>query len=329
MSERSKDTICVVQVCPGEADDPKSMPFVRRQAESLRCEGVDVHEVFIEDRQSLTGLRDGVRAIRAAVREHSPNIVHAQYGTVTGLATLLAAPSRYMITFRGSDLNRDATSSPIKMSAKVFMSQLAALGARRIVTVSAQLQSRLWWRRKGVTVIPSGVNLERFRPMERSAARAHLGWHHDHPVILFNAARNAINKRLDLAEETLERVRREMPSTEMFVMRGDVEPGTVPYLMNACDVLLMLSDNEGSPNVVKEGMACNLPVVSFAVGDVESWLSELPQSRVVARDVGAVAQAALVILRSRQRCSGRARADAFSGAASARKLVQVYREVLA
>ena len=42
--------------------------------------------------------------------------------------------------------------------------------------------------------------------------------------------------------------------------------------MNACDALLFVSMYEGSPNIVKEALACNLPIVSVAVGDVAERL---------------------------------------------------------
>lgn len=57
------------------------------------------------------------------------------------------------------------------------------------------------------------------------------------------------------------------------ILAGAVAPDQVSLYLNAADVLALCSVKEGSPTVVKEALACGLPVVSTDVGDVRDVLS--------------------------------------------------------
>src|SRR5207248_489562 len=71
----------------------------------------------------------------------------------------------------------------------------------------------------------------------------------------------------------------------LIMLDGSVLPELIPSYLNAADCLALASLREGSPNVVKESLACNLPVVATDVGDVAERLEQVRPSRVVTRDV--------------------------------------------
>ena len=62
-------------------------------------------------------------------------------------------------------------------------------------------------------------------------------------------------------------LRREGVPAVLRVMQG-VAYADVPTWINASDVLLLTSLLEGSPTIVKEALACNVPIVSTPAGDV-------------------------------------------------------------
>ena len=102
---------------------------------------------------------------RRVIRTFRPQVIHAHYGTVTAMfAALGAGRIPLVITYRGSDLNRLPSARGLRPAAGRLLSQIAALRAARIVCVSRQLKNLLWWRRARVTVLPSGVDPEVFRP---------------------------------------------------------------------------------------------------------------------------------------------------------------------
>ncbi|HLX44098.1 MAG TPA: glycosyltransferase, partial [Bryobacteraceae bacterium] len=72
---------------------------------------------------------------------------------------------------------------------------------------------------------------------------------------------------------------------------GSVPPGSIPALMNAADCLLVTSDFEGSPAVVQEALASNLPIVSVDVGDVRERIERVSNTRLVSRDPESIARA--------------------------------------
>ena len=308
------------------------MIFARRQASSLRDLGVQVTLFNLRSRTSpILMAREWVR-FRHCLRRADPDVVHAQFGTVTALFAALAAPRRpLVITYRGSDLNLAPPSAPfaekVRSLAGHLFSQLAALSADSIVCVSRPLRRRLWWRRGRVAVLPSGVDAELFRPEPQARARQRLGWSEGARVILFNAGHGARVKRLDLARASAALAGAVIPRLRLEVLDGHTPPDNIPVLMNAADCLLLTSDTEGSPTVVQEALACNLPVVSVDVGDTAERLRGVHGTRIAARDPRDIARAVVELMATPRRSDGRSKIGEFSAHRVARELHGIYREL--
>jgi teichuronic acid biosynthesis glycosyltransferase TuaC len=322
----------VLFVVPGDGRG-SSMIFVRRQAESVTREGVEVRSFYLGSRTSLWALVREFFRFRAELARFDPAVIHAHYGTVTAMFAALACGGRPLIvTYRGSDLNRSLTSHGMRSWWGRLLSQLAALRAARIVCVSQDLRERLWWRRNRVTVLPTGVDCEIFRPEDREAARRRLGlketgWRESARVILFNAGYDRRNKRLDLAERAVAMARDKLPDLRLEILNGEVDPSRVPELMNGSDCLLLTSDREGSPTVVQEALACGLPVVSVDVGDVAARLAGVTNTCIVPRDAAAIAHALVELTTLPLRTNGPASVDDFSSRRIAQRLCCLYGEV--
>lgn len=323
------EVLRVLFVIPGVTAG-HSMVFARRQAAALVAQGFRVEMFDLCSRTSLRAVWDEFRRFRRVVQAFRPQVIHAQYGTVTAMfAAMGAGKIPLMITYRGSDLNRSPTERGPRPVAARLLSQLAALRAAHIVCVSSQLMNRLWWRRARAVVLPTGVDPEVFRPEPQKALRIELRWPEEERVVLFNAGHDARNKRLDLATSAVEEARRWAPSIRLEVLDGNVEPGRMPALMNAANCLLVTSDAEGSPTVVQEALATNLPVVSVDVGDIRERLDGVRCSRVTRRDPQALGRALAEVLNPPQRSDGRASIGAFSSTRIARELGRLYREIVA
>jgi glycosyltransferase involved in cell wall biosynthesis len=317
----------ILTVMPGTGEG-SSFIFARQQVESLRAIGLDIEVVFFDSRLSLRGILRNCNNIRAAIRRFSPDLIHVHYGTVTAFATALSTASPLVITFHGSDLKPEVGVGRLRTYLGALLSQIAALFAGGLVCVTSELKSRLWWRRSICEVIPIGVNLDLFRPITKEVARQELGWDPRDSVVLFNAGESPIRKGLDLAEAAMRQVRSIAGSIRFEVMRGDVLPQRVPLLMNAADCLLVTSRSEGSPGVVKEALACNLPIVSVDVGDVAERLRGVSPSFIVGRDPKQIARALSEVLSSKNRSDGRERVAELSEIRVAERVRSVYNSIL-
>jgi glycosyltransferase involved in cell wall biosynthesis len=146
-------------------------------------------------------------------------------------------------------------------------------------------------------------------------------------MVLFNAGQEPARKGLIMAQEAMKIVRAQLPRAQLFVA-SDVQPDAMPFYYRAADVLLSASLREGSPNVVKEALACNLPVVSTPVGDVEERLVGVKPSFVVPRNAQAIADALVQILRDRKRSNGRENVMHLCQDQVAQRVLAVYKSVL-
>jgi glycosyltransferase involved in cell wall biosynthesis len=134
-------------------------------------------------------------------------------------------------------------------------------------------------------------------------------------------------KRFDIAQDVVKCLQASGMDVEFVVASN--EPYTkIPLYMSACDVLLLPSQYEGSPQVVKEAMACNLPVVSAEVGDVPDILAGVDSCYVCHRDPENMAEKVKLILEQPRRTNGREKAQRYELSLIAKRIIQVYRETL-
>jgi glycosyltransferase involved in cell wall biosynthesis len=311
---------------PTEAE-PMRARFIVRQVEALRAAGVNV-DVF-PFRGGGNPLRYARLSgeVRARIRGARYDLVHAQFGQ----SALLAIPKLLplVVTYRGSDL--EGIVGPDRrytMQGKILSaaSRMVARLADEIILVSDSLTRFV--SRRDYTIIPSGIDLDAFSPMPRQEARRALGMDEQKFTILFAANPKEPIKQFWLAEEAVAIVRASLPGATLVVASGE-RFERIPLYMNACDALLLTSAHEGSPNVVKEALACNLPVVATRVGDVAQRLASIEGCHVCDQgDANALAAALLAVHTRNGRVDSRSSVLELDEANIARRVIEVYERAL-
>jgi len=320
----------VTAMWPNE-ERPWHGTFVKSQAESLERQGVDVDVLTIRGYAGRTAYARAAASLAALNARPSHDLVHAHYGHA-GVAARALLRRPLVVSYCGDDLlgtrTRDGDlTARSRLEAAVF-SRLAHVAAATI-TKSAEMAAALPENvRARNHVIPNGVDLERFKPVPRDMARERLGWSREGRVLLFLANPDVATKNYSLAAAVAARVAVRHPDVELRVGWGH-PPEDVPLLLSASNVLLFTSQSEGSPNVVKEAMAAELPVVSTQVGDVEERVRGVAGCFVRPPAVEELAGAVLSALEYDRAPEARAAVAALSIDAVATRIRGVYTAVLA
>jgi len=285
--------------------------FVISQAESLRCVGWKVVFGLVDDRTSLRGILRNIRRLRREIAQHEPLVIHAQYGSVTvAVANVIKADVPLVVSFCGDDL-LGTPAAGLYWRVRGQIARLIGLwgsrGALAVIVKSRNLlQSLPANMRNKASVLPNGVDTAWFTPMSRELCRASLGWQAGGKIVLFNASRNEDQHRKNpaLAHKAVHFLSRSVPDVSL-AMLSNASRDQVRLMLNAADCLLVTSLHEGSPNIVKEAMACNLPVVSVPCGDVAERLKHVYPGSISAYDAGALAEAMQKVFAADSRSNGR------------------------
>ncbi len=306
---------------------PERAPFISQQVKFIRQAGVEVVVFSFRGKQNPFNYLIAWLKLRQCYRISEFDVVHAQFGQ----SGLLAFPAtgRLVVTFHGSDLHgfprRDGHYT---MSGGVlrFLSRFVASRAKRVIVVSEHLKGYLP-PQTHVEVIPCGVDFDLFKPMARHDARKKLSLPMDKHFVLFAANPNNPIKRHHLAKEAVGILQKQFDVS--LVTISDVSHGLVPLYMNACDALVVTSAHEGSPMVVKEALACNLPVVSVDVGDVHQRIAEIEGCLLCKDGSSAVIADRLArVLNRGGRIEGRDAVRGMEIKIITRKIIEVYRSLL-
>lgn len=245
--------------------------FIKEQIESLINKNVECETVFINAKKN--GILEYFRSrsvIKKKIKEFQPNILHAHH-EFSLIPLIFVRFKQPLILSLLGDIEKRSFINKLIYKA-------LSLKADKII-----FKNRLP-KGKKYCYLPNGVNTELFRPIDQNYSKEKLGLNLNKKYVLFVSA-SKVNpiKRYDKFSAIVSKLNEQFGNFEELLMTN-VSREETPYYFNACEFLLLTSDHEGSPNAVKEALACNKPIVSTDVGNVKQMLEKSTSSFVSARN---------------------------------------------
>ena len=331
LRDSDPDVLVVTNAWP-HAEDPSYGIFVQRQVESLRNVGVRVDVMFV--RGYLSKLAYAVAAVSLAKLSRSGHppyqLVHS-HGGETVLSAIAYRRVPVLASYFGSDLlgvPKADGSFPVSSRIRRTVQRESAKLVSHSITKSHEMHLALPRScRSRDEVVPNGVDDSIFVPMPRDYARRLLGWDADATIALFGGDPRNPGKRFWLADAACKAASGRVSDLQIKTL-SRVDPADVPLMMSAADCLVFTSVTEGSPNVVKEALMCDLPVIATPAGDVSELLQGVSPSWVCEASVGVIADALTECLSAPKRSNGRSESSHLTTSAIAERVLSVYEGVL-
>ena len=246
------------------------LPFVLEQGQSLRQLGMTIDYMAVRGNYILA-----IRKLKRKIRAFQPDIIHAHYG-LSAITAELQSLVPVLTTFHnGETLNKYVN----------FLTSLFSLRAKHVIYVAQHIHDLVYFKAKKYSIIPCGVNMDDCHVIEQRIARQQLGFEDEVKYILFGGGFDNLRKNYAILRNAVERIEQ----APWVAVEGGERCGHIVCLemkglsraecvlrMNACDLFALPSHSEGSPQALKEAMACNCPIVATDMADVRHLLGDLP-----------------------------------------------------
>lgn len=286
--------------------------FVSDQRMALQKEGLDVDLLPIPGK----GILDYIRFIKKLNQylKNNPDIdlVHAHNG-LTGFFTNLQRKKPTIVTYHGTDINNKITR---------FFSIISTKLATWNIFISDNLRKKTNTN-SAYSIIPCGVDTALFKPIDKQEARRYFGFSEDEKLILFAGNFRNTVKNYPLAKHVVDQIG---SSVRLIELKGLLR-NEVSIMMNAVDMVLLTSFSEGSPQFIKEAMACNCPIVATNVGDIALRIDNVSNCYVTSFDETEIKNQVLKVLSTvENRTNGRETiiSQGLDNKEIAQKLIQIY-----
>lgn len=260
------------------------LPFVVEQGAALRQLGNQVDCFLVQGKGLLSYFRQ-VGPLKEKIREFRPDVVHGHYG-LSGITTVLACKElpktirpKCVVTFHNGET--------LGWKQNLLSSSFSLL-ADYVIYVAQHIRELSYFKAKRYAIMPCGVNLEELPIIPYEEARQQLAFAHQTKYILFGGTFDNKRKNVQLLFDALNLMSdkpcftAEHPSgvikngvsVEVLEMRG-LSREECTLRMCACDLFALPTHSEGSPQALKEAMACNCPIVATDVADIKELLGDI------------------------------------------------------
>ena len=264
----------VLFVFSGNSKQFPISPFTQSQADSLRDRGIEVDYFPIVGKGGLNYLKN-VRPLRRHLKTQRYDLIHAHY-SLCGWVAVLAALGRMpvVVSLMGDDAQGTFSGNnkvDFKSRYLILLTRLLQPFVQAIISKSANLMGPVW-RKSIAHIIPNGVRLDQFK-LYPEGCREALGLEKQKKYVLFLGNPADSNKNFALVASAAQLLNR--PDVQVLNPYPVTHDQVVQYL-NSVDVFVLCSFGEGSPNVVKEAMCCNCPMVVTPAGDAAWVVADTP-----------------------------------------------------
>jgi len=303
-------------------------PIVKNQGESLKQNGIDL-DYFTIKGKGINGYLKNIPILKKYLKAHHYDIIHAHYSFCGWVTKLTLTKIPVIVSLMGSDTYGNVNID----GERKFYSYINILSAKllqpfvkKMIVKSKNLESYTYLKNK-VKIIPNGVDIIKFKPIEKNICREKLNIDINYKIILFLGNPSDPRKNYNLLKKAINIIK---DVNVKIIKPYPVDNKDIVYFMNAADVLVMTSYLEGSPNVIKEAMACNLPIVSTDVGDVKEIIGDTEGCFICSYDHKDVADKIKMALDYGKRTNGREQIIklGLDSDSIAKKIIKVYEEVV-
>lgn len=265
----------ILFVCSGNSAFGIS-PITKNQGISINRPDVEVYYFPIIGKGVLNYIKN-IFLLKQHLSNNKYDIIHAHY-SLTAFVAALAHAKPLVVSLMGSDVQGSYLSI---LCIKIFHT----FSWKHTIVKSTRMRNSLGF--KNISVIPNGVHTDTFYSMGKRDCQKQLRWDYKKKNILFAANPSRPEKNYALAKQAFSILNKGNIALHFL---NDVSPEQMPLWMNSADVVLLVSLWEGSPNVIKEAMACNRPIVSMDVGDLRWLLDGTPGCYIASFDPEDVAE---------------------------------------
>ena len=251
--------------------------FVSEQVLALRERDVEVDVLFVNGRKNRLNYLWGPLRLWKMMLSKKYDLIHAHY-VFAGVIGRCQLTTPLVQSFHGAG-EMEGWQGWLCKRLSAFVDGATVTSKRHHADLGME----------AARVVPCGADMELFRPMPKDECRRRLGLSMDDKLPLFAGAQRP-EKRVPLIKDSVALVTQDDPRVRLLLASG-IPHDEIPIWMNAADCLVLASDWEGSPVVIKEAMACNLPVVTVDVGDTAEviegvegcWLAEQTAADLAAK----------------------------------------------
>lgn len=319
----------VLFVCSGNSKSFDIAPFIKAQGVSLEEAGVDI-EYFPIIGKGLRGYLKAGMQLRRHLKHNQYDLIHAHF-SLSGWSAVLGAAGQtpVILSLMGDDAQGDYIGvNKIRFSSRFFIlsSILIQPFVKAIISKSQNLEKYVYQKHKSY-IIPNGIDVDTFRP-NPYGYRKELGLEESKKLVLFLGSQDRIGKNYPLAQKAVAHLN--LPDVEL-INPFPIPHDAIPKYLNSADVLVVPSFMEGSPNVIKEAMACNCPIVATDVGDIKWVMGDTEGCFIASFEVEDFAEkirSALDFAAMKGRTNGEQRIQhlGLDATTIARKVIDIYRK---
>lgn len=320
----------VLFVSSGNAESFDVVPFIVEQGESLKKLGVDLEYYPVRGKGLKGYLRAGIK-LRKHVKQNHYDLIHAHF-ILSGYAALLGSRGTpIVLSLMGSDAYGEYIgANKVQLSSRLLtvLTLLIQPFVHAIISKAPNIEKYVYLKRKSF-LVPNGIDMEKFIA---GGVNNHggLNFTPHKKQVLFLGSEKSVRKNIGLVKEALAILNR----TDVELIHPyPIAHQEIPQYLNAASVLTVCSYMEGSPNVVKEAMACNCPIVATDVGDIKWVLGNVAGCFLASfqpRDYADKLRQALEYSEQHGRTEGakRIKALGLDSETIARRVLEIYTSVL-